>query len=109
MIDWARVNDLREEVGVDAFGEVLELFLEEMNDAMARLAAGPDPDRLPDELHFVRGAALNLGLREFCTLCQRMEHSARTGGTVDLVALADSYRSARQILLDRQPGAEGTA
>ncbi|TCP61116.1 Hpt domain-containing protein [Rhodovulum bhavnagarense] len=103
MIDWARVAELRAEVGEDAFGEVLDLFLEEMADAMARLSADPDPARLRDDLHFVRGAALNLGLKEFCSLCQSMEHGAMTGAEIDLSPLFACYRDAQRILLAGQP------
>lgn len=109
MINWARVVDLRTEVGEDAFQEVLDLFLEEMHDAMARLVAGPDPAHLGDELHFVRGAALNLGLREFCVLCQRMEHATRINGEVEVAPLVDCYNRSRQALLDGQPLAENIA
>ncbi|TCP27520.1 Hpt domain-containing protein [Rhodovulum adriaticum] len=99
MIDWARVTDLRTEVGETAFSEVLELFLEEMDDAMARLAGRVEQAAMADELHFARGAALNLGLREFSTLCQRLEHAARTGQQIDLAPLRACYDQSRQVLL----------
>ena len=35
MIDWARVSELRDEVGEGDFDEVVELFLEEVDEAIA--------------------------------------------------------------------------
>ena len=37
MIDWARVSELRDEVGAEDFDEVVELFLEEVEEAIAAL------------------------------------------------------------------------
>ena len=37
MIDWARVSELRDEVGAEDFDEVVELFLEEVDEAIAAL------------------------------------------------------------------------
>jgi hypothetical protein len=44
MIDWDRVQELRDEIGAEAFGEVVELFLEEVttkstSSARSRIAA----------------------------------------------------------------------
>ena len=38
-MDWTRVNELREEVGAEAFSEVLALFLEETDGMAQQLAA----------------------------------------------------------------------
>ncbi|MBN2907327.1 MAG: Hpt domain-containing protein [Rhodobacteraceae bacterium] len=100
MIDWARVEELRNEVGEDAYDEVLELFLEEVDEVMDRLRAAPDPDRLPDDLHFVRGSALNLGLKRFCILCHGLEHQIRRGESVMLDPLLDCYAKSKSALLD---------
>ena len=37
MIDWDRVNALRDEVGPEAFAEVVELFLEEVDEKVVPL------------------------------------------------------------------------
>ena len=34
MIDWTRVSELRDEVGAEDFDEVVELFLEEVDEAI---------------------------------------------------------------------------
>lgn len=37
MIDWERVAELQSEIGADGFGEVLELFLDEVEGVVMRL------------------------------------------------------------------------
>ena len=64
MIDWDRVRELRAEVGEDAFDEVVELFLDEVDESVESLTPGCD---VPAALHFIQGSAENLGLKEFCT------------------------------------------
>ena len=66
-MDWTRVRELREEVGPEAFSEVLALFLQETDEMVERLRADPDPARLADDMHFMKGAALNLGFEELAT------------------------------------------
>jgi len=99
MIDWSRVDELRSEVGEDAFDEVLELFLEEVDEVMDRLRDAPDPECLPADLHFVRGSALNLGLKEFCTICQGLEHRLAHGDAVDLGTLLACYAESKALLM----------
>ena len=40
MIDWTRVNELVDEIGTEDFGEVVELFLMEVDHAIGLLANG---------------------------------------------------------------------
>lgn len=76
MIDWDRVRTLHDEIGADAFAEVLELFVVEVDESLARLAATRAPDARASEFHFLKGAALNLGLDDVATLCAVGEKSA---------------------------------
>ncbi|WP_081536067.1 Hpt domain-containing protein [Rhodovulum sp. P5] len=101
MIDWARIDELRSEVGEDAFGEVLDLFLEEVDEVIARLPQTTDPETLAGELHFVRGSALNLGLRDFCGLCRDIEDRLAGGQPVELGPLVTCYAESKDCLLDR--------
>lgn len=103
MIDWKRVSELQEEVGEDAFEEVVSLFLEEVDDVVARLGAAAAPATLEDDLHFVRGSALNLGFEAFCDACRAAERQARNAGaeSVALAPLLDTYRSSKRAFLDR--------
>lgn len=90
MIDWSRVDELRQEIGDDGFAEVVELFLDEVEEVVARLAAGTTTG-LEGDLHFLKGSAWNLGFADFGALCQDGEKRARTGGPVDLTAVTGCY------------------
>ena len=100
MIDWARVNDLRSEIGEDDFLEVVAMFLEEADEAVGRLTSPPDLLQVESQLHFLKGAALSLGLTDLAALCQAGERTAALGnaGIVDLVHVAQVYRTSRQML-----------
>ncbi|WFE76073.1 Hpt domain-containing protein [Roseinatronobacter sp. S2] len=76
MIDWDRVRELHNEIGEEAFEEVLTLFVEEVDDALARLRMADAADVRMAEFHFLKGAALNLGLREMADVCGRAEELA---------------------------------
>ncbi|MBL3564593.1 Hpt domain-containing protein [Rhodovulum sulfidophilum] len=101
MIDWTRVDELRCEVGEDAFDEVLELFLEEVDEVIGRLDPERDPADLAADLHFVRGSALNLGFRDFCMRCQGIEHQLAQRESIDLAPLLAAYAGSKAELLTR--------
>ncbi len=93
MIDWKRVAELRDEIGAEDFGEVVDLFLEEVEGEIAVLRGGCAEDALESRLHFLKGSALNLGFRAFSTLCQNGESAAAAGQPqrVDLPATLASF------------------
>lgn len=103
MIDWGRVAELRDEVGADAFEEVVELFLEEADEAVMKIRAADNRSALSDALHFLKGSAMNLGFREFAEHCRADEKRLVELGdqSVDVVALADCYSRSRRKFLDR--------
>lgn len=103
-MDWTRVHELREEVGADAFSEVLALFLEETDGMAQQLAAGADPSRLADDMHFMKGAALNLGFDDLASACHNAESLARRGHgvAVDVPAILACYARSRAALLANQ-------
>ncbi|KPQ20286.1 MAG: hypothetical protein HLUCCA24_02315 [Rhodobacteraceae bacterium HLUCCA24] len=72
MIDWTRVTELHREVGSEDFEEVVTLFIEEVEAALEAL--GPSTPS-PEQLHFLRGGALNLG---FTALAQQCAASGTT-------------------------------
>lgn len=91
MIDWSHVRRLRDEIGADAFDEVVELFVDEVETEISRLrASGKTPD-LEAQLHFVKGSALNLGFVDVATLCERGEAAAANGqaDAVDVTEIID--------------------
>ncbi|MCG6904915.1 MAG: Hpt domain-containing protein [Rhodobacter sp.] len=97
MIDWNRVCELREEIGADDFLEVVEIFLEEVDEIVDRLASTPDPARFEEDLHFLKGSALNIGFSAFATSCAEGESKSANGAasTVDLPAILQCYRESR--------------
>ena len=96
MIDWDRVASLREEIGDADFEEVVEMFLAESDEVVARLLAGkPDPT-LEADLHFLKGSALNLGFRHLAALCSAGEKCAAAGAPVDVPEVAESFVATRR-------------
>lgn len=73
MIDWNRAAVLRAEIGADDFDEVAALFLQECDDTIAALCAAGHAG--PESLHFLKGAALNLGFDALARLCAEGEES----------------------------------
>jgi HPt (histidine-containing phosphotransfer) domain-containing protein len=97
MIDWNRVTELRDEVGVEDFGEVVELFLEEVDEVIERLEATRDRSKLEEDLHFLKGSSMSLGFASFSSLCQSGETASAKGtsDTVDLDEILTSYKASR--------------
>ncbi len=80
MIDWNRVSELIDEIGAEDFGEVVELFLDEVDSAIQLLAgAEGDPVVIEEQMHFLKGAALNLGFESLAQLCMKGEKAASAG------------------------------
>ncbi len=101
MIDWMRVDELRAEVGDDGFDEVVDLFLEETDEVIARLTEVDDAD-LGRDMHFLKGSALNLGLRELAKMCQDGERLCAAGqaSKVDRATLITAYHKAKAAFRD---------
>jgi HPt (histidine-containing phosphotransfer) domain-containing protein len=96
MIDWDRLHELREEIGDDAFDEVVAMFLEETDEVIARLSATGGAKALESDLHFLKGSALNLGLADLAALCQDGERTASLGGiNVDLDHVRSCYLASK--------------
>ncbi|MFW8593844.1 Hpt domain-containing protein [Cribrihabitans neustonicus] len=104
MIDWPRVKELREEVGPEDFGEVVEIFLEEVESALEKLRAG-NRSQLEQDLHFLKGSALNLGFEQFSALCLEGEREAAVGNAdgVNLQAILASFEASKTRFLKDLP------
>lgn len=103
MVDWERVRALRDEIGAEDFDEVVALFLEEADAAIAGLSG--EGRAGPDALHFLKGAALNLGFAALADHCAAAERQARSEGSVSagpVVALYCDTRAAFVAGLDGQ-------
>ena len=99
MIDWKRVEELREEIGADGFVEVADMFLEEAEGAVRALVAGLPADEVEGQLHFLKGSALNLGLSDLAAICQEGERKAAAGLAVDIAQVAAIWQASRAGLL----------
>ncbi|MEM9912432.1 MAG: Hpt domain-containing protein [Pseudomonadota bacterium] len=97
MIDWSRVSELREEIGAEDFGDVVDLFLEEVDEEITGLSDKGASDGLEARLHFLKGSALNLGFEAFSDLCRDGERRAADGdgSAVDLIAIQESYSASK--------------
>jgi HPt (histidine-containing phosphotransfer) domain-containing protein len=97
MIDWPRVKELRDEIGPDDFSEVVELFLEEVEEVIQKLR-GNDRSKLEQDLHFLKGCALNLGFESFAKLCLQGERQSAEGAVneVDVAAILESFEASKQ-------------
>ena len=74
MINWRRIDELLNEFGSEDFAEVATLFLAEVDDGICQLDTLIScPEALCEQLHFLKGAALNLGFDALSDLCQRDE------------------------------------
>jgi len=104
MIDWPRVKELKDEIGPDDFGEVVELFLEEVEEIIEKLR-GDDRGQLEQDLHFLKGSALNLGFDSFSQLCQQGERQSAEGNAsqVDLPEILGMFDTSKQVFLAELP------
>jgi len=97
MIHWARVNELREEVGAEDFDEVVDLFLEEVEEVIERLRKNVDLSQLEEDLHFLKGSALSLGFASFSDQCHDGERKSADGQAdqVDLTAIIAGFAQSK--------------
>jgi HPt (histidine-containing phosphotransfer) domain-containing protein len=95
MIDWDRVASLRAEIGADDFAEVVEMFLDEADEVVARLRDGGSSQGIEADLHFLKGSALNLGFGDLASLCNVSEKRAARGEAVDLGLVVRCYAASR--------------
>lgn len=101
MIDWSRVNELRDEVGAEDFDEVVDLFLEEVEEVIDRLRSAPNLSRLEQDMHFLKGSALSLGFDAFSNLCQTGERLSAEGAadSVDVAGVIAGFEQSKAMFL----------
>ena len=99
LINWSKVSELRDEVGAEDFDEVVELFLDEVEETISLL--GAEGRSVEHDLHFLKGSALNLGFAQFSELCRAGEAAAAAGDavSVDLDAVVQSYTASKSAFL----------
>lgn len=98
VINWTRVIQLRDEVGASEFDEVVQIFFDEVQEAIERLNNDTARRDLEQNLHFLKGSALSLGFDRFSRLCQDGERNAAAGNRaeVDLPAILTAYDESRR-------------
>lgn len=97
MIDWQRIQELKDEVGEDDFGDIAILFLGEVEDVLDRFRIASDPGALATDFHFLKGSAANLGFSALGDFCTRGEVAANTGkaGNIDISSIFDIYDASK--------------
>ena len=103
VIEWARVAELREEVGEADFAEVVELFLDEVEGVLQRLEVKPEQATLESDLHFVRGSAVTLGFQDLGEICGAGERMAREARFehIDIPKLLHTYQASKAEFISR--------
>lgn len=100
VVDWDRVCELRSEIGIADFDEVLQLFLDETDEAIAKLGSASSAAAMEAGLHCLKGSALNLGLSDLARLCQDEERKAAAGTPCGPIsAVTDCYHQSRDVLV----------
>jgi HPt (histidine-containing phosphotransfer) domain-containing protein len=103
MINTARIQELKDEVGEDDLVEVIELFCEEVEDVLRALDSTPQ-DQMAAQLHFLKGSALNIGLDDVSELCEQQENRLKSDpvATADVNMIRVTYAASKEALL--KPG-----
>lgn len=99
MIDWEQVHALRHEIGEDAFPDVVNIFLEEVDGMVDRL---PHSGDVISDLHFLKGNAETLGFQTFAKQCQIALHALENDKpqTITLAQICATYAQSRQMFFD---------
>ncbi|WP_121061207.1 Hpt domain-containing protein [Chachezhania antarctica] len=102
MIDWSRVDELRNEVCASDFTEVVDLFLEEVSDAIEILPRAAAQGELEQAMHFLKGSSASLGFRSFSVKCRNGEKMAAEGraSDIDLAELAIEFQRSKAAFLN---------
>ncbi len=93
MIDWTRVEELRNDLGDEDFDEITSLFLEEVEERLDCLKSGGS-DNLADDFHFVKGSAANLGFATLRETCETAELAHDFGDIPRLLAVYQQSKAA---------------
>ncbi|MEM7440671.1 MAG: Hpt domain-containing protein [Pseudomonadota bacterium] len=90
MIDWSRVKELEDDMGAEDLGDVVAIFLDEMEEAIEDMVAQPpnSSEEWASRMHFLKGSAFNLGFEAFGAYCGGGETAARAGD-VDGLTVAE--------------------
>jgi HPt (histidine-containing phosphotransfer) domain-containing protein len=103
MINWKQVKQLEQDIGAEDFQEVVEMFLEEVDEAVDNLRPEPELEAsdMASALHFLKGSAANLGFQVFADCCSKGEALAEKDQalSVDLKQVIGLYDQSRHAFL----------
>ena len=106
MINWTQVKELESEIGAEDFGDIVEVFIEEVDEAIAALdGATLAGDELASAMHFLKGSSANLGFEELAAYCSDGEVKAKSGesGDVDLSHVITLYNESKALFMSDAP------
>lgn len=98
-----RMLELTEEIGEDAIAEVVSLFIDETDQVAARLGETGD---IPADLHFLKGAALNLGLDRLALICGAAERKGLPDGGEIRTVYAQERAALLQFISEIPPASD---
>lgn len=101
-VDWSRLDSLRDDIGPEDFADVVLLFFAEIGEKLDEMRGGTAPPS-PDDFHFLRGSAANLGFTAMVRACETAEAACRDGRAPDLDAVARSYDDALALARSQVP------
>src|SRR5690606_16806014 len=84
LIDMARLQELMEEIGGEDLSAIADMFLDETDGAITRIIRSESGPELGEDLHFLKGCALNLGLAALAGICHDAERCNACGRTAPL-------------------------
>lgn len=108
MIDRARLNGLRQDIGEADFADLARVFVAEMSDHLDRLGRDPASAAAVD-FHFLRGSAANLGFAAMADACGRAEAACKAGAAPDIVAIAEIFAQSLAAIAPDIPGLASAA
>ena len=90
LIDWSQIKELEDDMGAEDLGEVIEIFLSEVESALGPLVDAPPTDagEMASQMHFLKGCAYNLGFAAFGAICAEGEAKSH-GGDLSGVVIND--------------------
>lgn len=103
MIDWAQIRQLEEDIGAEDFGDVVLLFIAEVDEAIDQLKGNTpeSAEQLASALHFLKGSAYNLGFSAFAEYCSQGEKMAENGQMedVDIAKVIALYEQSKTVFM----------
>jgi len=107
-VDWARISELRADIGEEDFADVAILFVSELTECLDGLSANPSAARASD-FHFLRGSAANLGFVALVDACQQAEMACESGGAADVAKVRAAFDAAMAEVVPKMPELAGAA